>query len=278
MAVNATARRRELAAFLRSRRQAADTQAFGLDPGRRLSPGLRREEVCALAGVSLSWYTWLEQARDISPSAEVLASIARALRLDGAEQEYLLRLGGHVPRIAPGGGDPREDARLQALVDGFLPNPASVITAGFDYVAWNGASERLVPGFLGCLGHGAYNLVRFLFSADMAVPTKVAGSDPSLRSLVGQLRSNAARHPGDETIPALAEELSDTSAEFADLWRRHEVAARPRPRLPLQHPDVGLLIFDELDLSPDEHPELTLVVLLPADAQTGVRVGAMAST
>ena len=276
--MDALARRRELAAFLRSRRQGADPEAFGLDPGRRLSPGLRREEVCALAGVSLSWYTWLEQARDISPSAEVLGSIARALRLDAAEHEYLLRLGGHAPPIAPADGDPREDARLQALVDGFLPNPASVITPGFDYVAWNGASERLVPGFLGCPWDGAYNLVRFLFSMDDAVPTKVAGSEPSLRSLVAQLRGNAARHPGDEAIPALAEELSDCSPEFAELWRLHEVATLPRPRLPLQHPHVGLLVFDELDLTPEDYPDLTLVVLLPADAQTGERVAAMPST
>jgi hypothetical protein len=153
-----------------------------------------------------------------------------------------------------------------------------VITAGFDYVAWNGASERLVPGFLGCPWDGTYNLVRFLFSADGAVPTKVAGSEPSLRSLVAQLRSNAARHPGDETIPALAEELSDSSAEFAQLWSLHEVAALPRPRLPLQHPEVGLLVFDELDLTPDDHPDLTLVVLLPADPRTEAGVDAMVST
>jgi transcriptional regulator with XRE-family HTH domain len=151
-------RRRELAAFLRSRRQRIDPSDRGFDPGNRRAPGLRREEVAALAGVSSSWYVRLEQGRGIHPSVEVLTSIGRALSLDDAELDYVLRLGGHVP--AESSAD-RDDPQLQALTDGFLPNPASVITPSFDYVAWNRTSEWIVPGFLGC-GDGGYGRDRTL--------------------------------------------------------------------------------------------------------------------
>lgn len=262
------ARRRELAAFLRSRRQRLDPVLEGFTPGTRLTPGLRREEVAALAGVSLSWYTWLEQARPIRPSPEVLQSIARALRLDEAEREYLLRLGGHAPRDgAVDRSDPRSDPQLQALVDAFLPNPASILTPGFDYVAWNRVSERLVPGFLGC-GPDIHNLMRFIFYGD-AVCNPVEGPPEGPGALVARLRANVARHPEDPTAGALVEELSDVSADFTRLWRLQEVAPLgPPPDVPLVHPDAGRLLFQQLDLRPETHPELTLVVFLPRDAET----------
>ena len=137
-----------------------------------------------------------------------------------------------------------------------------------------------MPGFLGCPGHGAYyNLIRYLFTTDLGPEPEIPGPIRGLRSLVAQLRGNAARHPADETIAPLAEELSDASQEFAQLWRLHEVGPNgPHGRLPIAHPDVGLLVFDEIDLTPDGYPELTLVVLLPTDAVTSARVGTMAST
>jgi transcriptional regulator with XRE-family HTH domain len=260
-------RRRELAAFLRSRRQRIDPSERGFDPGKRRAPGLRREEVAALAGVSSSWYIRLEQARDIHPSVQVLTSIGRALRLSDAELEYLLRLGGHG---LPESSRDRDDPALHALMDGFLPNPASVLTPSFDYVAWNRASEWLVPGFLGC-GDGRYNLLRFLFSAQLA-PGLVRDSEGPV-PLVGQLRANAARHPNDAAIREVAEELSDTSAEFARIWQRHEVGpAGPPPNVPIGHPDAGPLVFRPISLRPELQPDLTLVVFLPADQATAAAI------
>jgi len=256
-------RRRELAAFLRSRRQLIDPSNRGFDPGSRRAPGLRREEVAALAGVSLSWYIRLEQARDINPSVQVLTSIGRALSLNDAELEYLLRLGGHAPLERP---RDRDDPRLQALTDGFLPNPASVMTPSLGYVAWNHASEWIVPGFLGC-GDGGHNVLRFLFSGQ-ALPGLVR--DPSgSASLVAQLRANAARYPNDAEIRGVAAELSDTSAEFARVWRRHEVGPAGPPRdVPFGHPDAGLLVFRPISLRPELQPDLTLLVFLPSDEAT----------
>lgn len=256
-------RRRELAAFLRSRRQRIDPRERGFDPGKRRAPGLRREELAALAGVSPSWYIRLEQARDIRPSEQVLTSIGRALSLNDAEIDYLLRLGGHAPADAPGD---RDDARLKALTDGFLPNPASIITPSFDYVAWNRSSEWIVPGFLGC-GDGRHNILRFLFSAQ-SDPGLVRDADGPA-SLVAQLRANAARHPDDAAIRVVAEELSDTSAEFARIWRRHEVGrVGPPPDVPIGHPDAGPLVFRPISLRPERQPDLTLVVFLPSDEAT----------
>jgi transcriptional regulator with XRE-family HTH domain len=262
-------RRRELAAFLRSRRQRIDPSDRGFDPGQRRAPGLRREEVAMLAGVSSSWYVRLEQARDVHPSAQVLTSIARALSLDDAELDYLLRLGGHAPASNP---TDRDDPRLQALIDGFLPNPASVITPSFDYIAWNRASEWIVPGFLGC-GDGGYNILRFLFCAQLA-PGLVRDLDGPA-ALVGQLRANAARHPTDTAIRRMAEELSDTSVDFARIWRRHDIApAALPPDVPIGHPDAGLLSFRSISLRPELQPDLTLVVFLPADAATATALAA----
>jgi transcriptional regulator with XRE-family HTH domain len=258
-------RRRELAAFLRSRRQRIDPSDRGFDPGTRRAPGLRREEVAALAGVSLSWYTRLEQARDIHPSDQVLTSLGRALSLNDAELDYLLRLGGHTPAES---STDRDDPHLQALLESFLPNPASIITPSFDYVAWNRASEWLVPGFLGC-GNGRYNLLRFLFSGQL--DPRVVRDPEGPASLVRQLRANAARHPNDAAIRMVAEELTDTSAEFTRVWRRHEVGpAGPPPdaHVQLGHPDAGLLVFRPISLRPELQPDLEVVVLLPSDQAT----------
>jgi transcriptional regulator with XRE-family HTH domain len=273
--VTPRARRQELAAFLRSRRQRIDPNDRGFDRGRRRAPGLRREEVAALAGLSLSWYTWLEQARDVRPSSQVLTSIGRALRLDEAELEYLLRLGGHAPTETS--RSDRDDPQLQALTESFLPNPASVITPSCDYVAWNRVSEQIVPGFLGC-GDGHYNLMRFIFGGP-AERNPVEGPKDGPRWLVARLRTNAARHPDDPGVDAIVEELSDTSAEFARMWRLQEVApAGPPPDVPLGHPDVGALHFQQIHLRPEQHPELTLVVFLPADEATAAGLGRLAAT
>jgi hypothetical protein len=265
--MTAFVRRRELAAFLRSRRARLDPAAHGFATERRRTPGLRREEVAALAGVSLTWYTWLEQARDVHASADVLLSLGRALSLTPAEVEYLLRLGGHTP-APPRRADPRADPLLQALTDGFLPNPASIVTASFDYVAWNRASERLVPGFLGCGDAEAHNLVRFIF-AGAAARNPVKGPADGPGALVASLRGNAARHPEDSAIAALSAEMRDTSADFARLWAAHEVApAWPPHDLRLEHPRTGVLRFHALQLQPGDHPDLTLIVFLPRDEPT----------
>src|SRR5215211_8048212 len=137
-------RRAELADFLRTRRAEVAPGDLGVEAnGRRRTPGLRREEVAQLAGVGLSWYTWLEQGRDIRPSAQVLDAIARVLRLDAAERAHLFHLA-RVELPLPDGDYPREASpALRAFVDGLEPNPAYVAGPRADVLAWNAAATRV---------------------------------------------------------------------------------------------------------------------------------------
>src|ERR671919_1761556 len=138
-------RRAELAEFLKHRRALVSPASVGLEAnGRRRTPGLRREEVAQLAGVGLSWYTWLEQGRDIKPSAQVLDALARVLRLDGAERAHLFHLA-RVELPLPGEAYPREaPTQLRAIVDELLPNPAYLIGPRTDVLAWNRAAEAVI--------------------------------------------------------------------------------------------------------------------------------------
>src|SRR5436190_20684268 len=132
-------RRRELADFLRSRRERISPELVGLPAGgRRRTPGLRREEVAQLAGVGVTWYTWLEQGRPIRPSESVLGAIATALRLDPSERAHLLTLAGiappdHLAVRQPPPADPGTERVLAALE----PYPAIVVAARHSYIAWN---------------------------------------------------------------------------------------------------------------------------------------------
>src|SRR4051794_41645106 len=132
------ARRAELSDFLRTRRAKVAPQDAGLEAnGRRRTPGLRREEVAQLAGVGLSWYTWLEQGRDIHPSPQVLDALARVLRLDSAERAHLFHLA-RVELPLPAGDYPRTaPPELAAIVDGLVPNPAYLLGPRTDVLGWN---------------------------------------------------------------------------------------------------------------------------------------------
>lgn len=135
--------RRQLAAFLRSRRERLSPADAGLIPGaRRRTPGLRREEVALLSGVSVTWYTWLEQAREITVSHSVLAGVADALQLTRTERRHLFGLAGQ-PLPADGQVDP-PNPTLQALVDAIDPNPAYLLNARSDILAWNRAEIGLI--------------------------------------------------------------------------------------------------------------------------------------
>ena len=177
--MSATARR-ELAEFLGSRRRQLSPAAVGLPPGgNRRTPGLRREEVALLAGVSHTWYTWLEQGRDIHPSRQVVDALARTLQLSTAEHEYLLRLAGHGGAPAAGAFE-AVPAHLQRLMDALGPSPAYAITSGWSIVGWNRAYERLYPG-VAALPAADRNLLWVVFT------------DPAVRTLLGDWAADSRR-------------------------------------------------------------------------------------
>ncbi|MER5198484.1 helix-turn-helix transcriptional regulator [Streptomyces sp. NPDC002755] len=245
--------RRELADFLRGRRERITPADVGLPAGaRRRTPGLRREEVAQLAFISTEYYTRLEQARAPHPSREVLAQIARALRLSDAERDHLHHLAGTPPGPRPG---PSREVR-QSIVDllNRLPQAAAIVlSAAYEVIAWNGLAAALLEDF-SALPRRDRNLVRRAFLEPWRGGTRlysVSDADEFARTAVQHLRGAAARYPGDPELTALIDELLTGSAEFAELWAAHEVTARPTLCKTFDHPVVGLVAVncDVLDIT-----------------------------
>jgi transcriptional regulator with XRE-family HTH domain len=255
-------RRETLADFLRNRREALRPADVGLPGGgRRRTPGLRREEVAQLAGVGTTWYTWLEQGRDVRASLEVLESLARGLRLSQAERTHLVLLGrGEEP---PPCKTPAERATpmLRRLVEGLGPNPAYLIGRRWDYLAWNDAAVALL-GDLGALPRAARNHAWQTFT-DPARRELFTDWERSSRLLVAKFRADSARHLGDPGFDELIQALRSASPDFCRAWKRHEVSQGGEGRKDINHPVAGLLSFSHAVLHPTEHSEQRLVLYSP---------------
>lgn len=229
----------ELAAFLRSRRERVTPADVGLPGGRRRrTPGLRREEVAQLAYISTEYYTRLEQARAPHPSSEVLAGIARALRLNDAERNHLHHLAG-VPPLRPV-GPPREVRQsILDLLDR-LPNAAAIVlSAYFEVIAWNHLAAALMEDF-SLRTRAERNLLRRAFLGGNEHVYSVTDGARFARSAVNHLRTVTARYPDDPELRELIADLS-ASPEFTALWEAHEIAAEPTLCKSFRHPLVGLV-------------------------------------
>jgi len=259
---NGARRRAELADFLRRRRAAIQPDDVGLPGGgRRRTPGLRREEVATLAGVGTTWYTWLEQGRDVRASVEVLEAIGRALRLNGAERAHLMLLGRgeEVPPCKP--PSERVSAALRRVVENLGPNPAFVLGRRWDYLAWNGAACA-VFGDLGSVPRPARNHLWLMFM-DPARRRMFTDWEQGSRLAVAKFRADSARHLGDPSFEELIQALRGSSEEFCKAWRRHEVARSGQGRKRVEHPVVGTLIFEHAVFAPSEAPEQRLSLYTP---------------
>jgi transcriptional regulator with XRE-family HTH domain len=237
-----TANRAELAAFLRSKRARLTPRDAGLpEVGRRRTPGLRRQEVAQLAGMSIDYYIRLEQGRGPQPSRQVLSALARALMLNADERDYLFRMAGEAPpqpvrpsrEITPG---------IRNLLDSMPTTPAYVVDAAYNILAWN----PLATHFIGNLeGHADRNMIRWTF---LRSPGDLLWSDAHFlsftRSTVADLRSNYARYPGDPEIESLVSEMLALSPQFAEMWAEYEVEARAPMLKHVDHPQVGRLDFE----------------------------------
>jgi transcriptional regulator with XRE-family HTH domain len=257
-----TASRRELAEFLVSRRRQVDPRDVGLaGGGNRRTPGLRREEVALLAGVSHTWYTWLEQGRDIHPSRQVVDALARTLRLTVAEHEYLKDLAAPHHSHARGGTLQRGQAmpaQLQRLLDALGHSPAYVITAGWSIVGWNRAYERLYPG-VATVSPDERNLLWLVFT------------DPTVRALLGdwatdsrrfltQFRADVGPRLADQEVVDLIARLERTSPDFRAGWASRDVDRFASGERRFEHPRVGTLLLEHHQLTPADAPGLQIVV------------------
>lgn len=268
--------RRELANFLRSRRERITPAEVGLPAGRRRrTPGLRREEVAQLAFISTEYYTRLEQARAPHPSHEVLAGLARALRLSDAERDHLHHLAGTPPFPSAG---PSREVR-QSILDLLhrLPRAAATVTsATFEVLAWNDLAAALMEDF-SALPRRDRNLVRRVFLGPHTQGQYTQGPhaqgqrlygvsdvDAFARTSTRRLRAAAARYPDDPEVAELVAELLDGSEEFTRLWESHDVSGEPTLCKTFQHPLVGPVTVncDVLDIA-DRDQQVVIYTAVP---------------
>ena len=258
--------RKELAAFLRSRREATDPRDVGLRPnGQRRTPGLRREELAGLSGVSVTWYTWLEQGRDISVSRKVIDSIARVLHISQTELGHLYTLAG-LRAPAENVAEPALDGTIAQLVTTLNPNPASVINPWWDLLSYNRAYSELFGG-LDDVAPEERNVLRLAFTRVLA-DGLVENWDTVVRGLVGQLRTHLARYPKNPRGLALVEELRQLSPDFGRMWEDQVVDRFQTSRVALHHHRAGRMELNFIKLATADDESQQLVVYLPADASS----------
>jgi transcriptional regulator with XRE-family HTH domain len=258
------ARRTELAAFLRARRERITPEDVGLLPGaRRRTAGLRREELAQLAGVGVTWYTWLEQGRPINASVQVLDAIATTLRLDPVERAHLFRLadlpGAPTAADCPDCPLPPE---VQLILDS-IKYPASVLTERFDVIAWNQVYAALFPGIVEAAPGERNTLLVNLSAAPCC--SAVEDHDKQCVALVGQLRAAYGRHLGDPAWTHFIRRMEAVSPVFAEAWATHEVAQPGRYTKHFRHPTAGRITATSTSFAVTAVAGARLVVYTPDD-------------
>ncbi|GHH84486.1 DNA-binding protein [Kitasatospora indigofera] len=256
--------RRELADFLRRSRDRVRPQDAGLPAGpRRRIPGLRREEVAQLAGMSADYYIRLEQARGPQPSPQMLAALARALRLSTDERDHLYLLAGHRPPAARAAGDHVAPGLLH-LLDQLPGTPAQVLGELGDVLAQNAMARALLGGVCTVSEHGRNVVWRWFAdpAARAAYPAEEHGHYSRVH--VADLRAAVGRRAGDPAATRLVERLRGASEEFAGLWELHEVAVRRHSRMRVLHPVIGPVDLDcQILLAPEGDQRLVLLTPPP---------------
>ncbi|WP_190087486.1 helix-turn-helix transcriptional regulator [Streptomyces melanogenes] len=256
--------RRELADFLRRSRERVSPQDAGLAEGsRRRTPGLRREEVAQLAGMSTDYYTRLEQARGPQPSPQILAALARALRLSDDERDHLHLLAGQRPP-AVRSRDDEVGASLLHLLDRLPGTAAQVLSDLGDVLAQNDLARALLGGVCTVSEHGRNVVWRWF--ADPAARAAYPAEEHAhySRLHVADLRAAVGRRAGDPAAARLVERLRGASEEFTALWELHEVAVRRHSRMRVLHPVIGPLDLDcQVLLAPEGNQRLVLLTPPP---------------
>lgn len=254
--------RLELGRFLRARRADVDRASAGLPPaGRTRTPGLRREEVALLSGVSSTWYTWLEQGREINPSRQVIEAVARTLQLEVAEHDYVLTLAGFAPTpplIAAPTGVP---GHHQRLMDAQGAAPAFMLAPDWQVIGWNRAYRGLYP-HIDELDSADRNLLAMVFT-DPYVRRLLPDWEQTSRHFLAEYRAEA-RWLGGEDHRALITRLRATSPAFEAAWAEHTVERFASRLREFDHPTQGRLVYEHHSLTPTDAPGCHLVIYLPA--------------
>jgi transcriptional regulator with XRE-family HTH domain len=264
--------RADLADFLRTRRERLSPRDVGLPAAtRRRTPGLRREEVALLAGMSVDYYARLEQSRGPHPSRQVLTALARTLRLSDDERDHLFRLAGEAPpertaatrHVRPG---------VLHLLDRLGDSAALVLSDSGDVLAWTPLAAAMFVDFSE-LPDDERNLYWMAFTGPEAAHRLPAEDREHVaRAHVADLRATLARRPDDPALPELVERLRAASPLFTRLWAEHDVAVRRQDHKRIVHPVVGLLELDcEVLLTP-EHDQRLVLHTAPPGSESAERL------
>lgn len=251
-------RRRLLGQFIRSHRERVTPDAI---VRRRRTPGLRREELAAKAGIGVTWCAWIEQGRDVSVSPEALARLAEALALTPAERAYLFELGGRRDPAAP---QPAAVSAAPESVSALVmvqPFPAYGLDRLWNACCWNEPAEHLFAGWLGA-GHQR-NLLRYTF-LDASARSLLPDWEHRARRLLAEFRADCARMLNDAALDALTDELRGESALFAHEWAMQSVSSRTGGIRTFAHPDDGLLSYTQHTFIAAERPDHKMVTLIPS--------------
>ncbi|MFK4103961.1 helix-turn-helix transcriptional regulator [Streptomyces sp. NPDC019531] len=263
-------RRHELAAFLRHRREHIAPEQVGLPRGRRRrTPGLRREEVAHLSAVGVTWYTWLEQARDIQVSVQVLDALARTLFLDPVERAHLFQLAGAVdptpattcPSITPG---------LRLVLDQLGPIPACVSNSRYDILAYNRAYGLLLCDLDAVPPEDRNSMLLSYTNEEWR--SSIVHLEEVRRLMAARFRAGMAGHLAEPAWKTLLKRLRTESAEFREVWDRHEVGASSPRRKEFLNRYVGLIAVDHTDLWLGPETGSRLVTYAPADEESRRRL------
>lgn len=267
MAHFAAVQKRALGDFLRAQRARLSPSGLGLPAGqRRRTPGLRREEVAQRCGMSVTWYTWLEQGRDVSASPQALAALAGALHLTPAERGYLFELAGkRDPATAPSDDADGMDVPL-ALADAVaaVKPPAYLLDRLWNARAWNAAAARLFVGWLD--RNEDKNLLRYVFLNPVARKI-IPDWNRRARRVLAEFRAESGRHVDDPALVAMVDDLKASSAFFARSWSDHEVVERLGGERTFDHPRGRRLSYEQVAFTFASRIDFKLVMLLPRESK-----------
>ncbi len=268
--------RAQLADFLRHRREALRAEDVGLTPGpRRRTPGLRREEVAALAGMSTDYYTRLEQARGPQPSDQMLSALARALRLSADERDHLYRLAGHN---AP--ARHRLDAHvapaLQRVLDRLDDTPALILSTLGETLMQNRLAAALLGDHSAASGPARSGIYRWFTDPAERARYPLADQPRQSRAQVANLRVAFGIAGGSSPAGTLVRALQKASPEFVDLWERHEVVARFEDHKTLLHPELGAIELDCQVLFTEDQSQALLVLTAPPRSEAAEKLQLLA--
>ena len=267
-------RRLSIAELLKSRRSKMQPEDVGLPRGkRRRTPGLRREEIATLAGVSTEWYTWLEQGRDIRASAETLRRISRVLRLEPSEEALLLRLSGHsLETLAPGSQSVRIPDHLQALLDQQYPFPAFITGPRLDFLAWNEPATLL----FGDLDHIPVHERNTLFNLFKSKRYReiLIDWEYHARGMVSKLQAMTPEWEQDPWFSETIARIREESVEFQNFWIEKDVRPFRDGFKSYLFPEVGKLSFNYsyFKAVDDTYRHLNIILYTPTDIATETRL------